>query len=172
MTHCDFSGRSARDEMRHIIESHIIESSEPGVIIGSDNDQDREGAERRTRVKWDSCASCMQRKLRAVATSCMIWRQKETRACSAWRRSLQCQERERQWRICALTDWPHAMKEDQDLSTQVYGRSPTRDKLACGCKENARARIDTLVLTRATQSRIGNNVEPAYVKLPEQCRNN
>ena len=37
MTHCDFSVRSARDEMRH-----IIGSSEPDVIIGSDKDQNRE----------------------------------------------------------------------------------------------------------------------------------
>ena len=36
MTHCDFSARSARDEMRH-----IIGSSEPDVIIGSDKDQNR-----------------------------------------------------------------------------------------------------------------------------------
>ena len=41
------------------------------------------------------------------------------------------------------SDWPHAMKEDQDLSTQVYERSPTRDKLECGCEVNAQARIDT-----------------------------
>ena len=37
MTHCDFSVKSARDEMRH-----IIGSSEPNVIIGSDRDQNRE----------------------------------------------------------------------------------------------------------------------------------
>ena len=37
MTHCDFSVKSARDEMRH-----IIGSSEPDVIIGSDRDQNRE----------------------------------------------------------------------------------------------------------------------------------
>ena len=36
MTHCDFSAKSARDEMRH-----IIGSSEPDVIIGSDRDQNR-----------------------------------------------------------------------------------------------------------------------------------
>ena len=36
MTHCDFSVKSARDEMRH-----IIGSSEPDVIIGSDRDQNR-----------------------------------------------------------------------------------------------------------------------------------
>ena len=36
MTHCDFSVRSARDEMRQ-----IIESSEPDVIVGSDRDQNR-----------------------------------------------------------------------------------------------------------------------------------
>ena len=44
MTHCDFSVKSARDEMRH-----IIGSSELDVIIGSDRDQNR-GAERRTRI--------------------------------------------------------------------------------------------------------------------------
>ena len=37
MTHCDFSGRPARDETRH-----IIGSSEPDVIIGSDRDRNRE----------------------------------------------------------------------------------------------------------------------------------
>ena len=36
MTHCDFSVRSALDEMRH-----IIGSSEPDVIVGSDEDQNR-----------------------------------------------------------------------------------------------------------------------------------
>ena len=36
MTHCDFSVRSARDEMRH-----IIASSKPDVIIGSDKDLNR-----------------------------------------------------------------------------------------------------------------------------------
>ena len=36
MRHCDFSAKSARDGMRH-----IIGSSEPDVIIGSDRDQNR-----------------------------------------------------------------------------------------------------------------------------------
>ena len=36
MTNCDFSARSARDEMRH-----IVGSSEPDVIIGSNKDQNR-----------------------------------------------------------------------------------------------------------------------------------
>ena len=36
MTNCDFSERPARDEMRH-----IIGSSEPDVIIGSDKDRNR-----------------------------------------------------------------------------------------------------------------------------------
>ena len=57
------------------------------------------------------------------------------------------------WRICACLAWLHVMKEGQDLSTQVYGRSPTRAKLECGCKVNAQARIDTLVLVRTTQAR-------------------
>ena len=34
MTHCEFSARSIRDEMRH-----IVGSSEPDVISGSDQDQ-------------------------------------------------------------------------------------------------------------------------------------
>ena len=36
MTHCDFSARSARDEMRD-----IVGSSEPDVIIGPDKDRNR-----------------------------------------------------------------------------------------------------------------------------------
>ena len=36
MTHHDFSGRRARDEMRH-----IFGSSETDVIIGSDKDRNR-----------------------------------------------------------------------------------------------------------------------------------
>ena len=36
MTHCDFSVKSARDEMRH-----ITGNSEPDVIIASDTDQNR-----------------------------------------------------------------------------------------------------------------------------------
>ena len=43
MTHCDFSVRSARDEIRR-----IIGSSEPDVIVGSDRDQNK-GC-RRTRI--------------------------------------------------------------------------------------------------------------------------
>ena len=36
MTHCDFSAKTAGDEM-----GHIIGGSEPDVIIGSDKDQNR-----------------------------------------------------------------------------------------------------------------------------------
>ena len=36
MTHCDFSARAVRDQMRH-----IIGSSEPDVIIVSDKDRNR-----------------------------------------------------------------------------------------------------------------------------------
>ena len=60
MTHCDVSVRSAREEMRH------VGSSEPGAIIGSDKDQNRE-----CKKKWNSSVSCMKRKWRAVATSCI-----------------------------------------------------------------------------------------------------
>ena len=44
MTHCDFRERPARDEMRH-----IIGSSEPDVIIGSDR-IGTGSAERRTEI--------------------------------------------------------------------------------------------------------------------------
>ena len=36
MTHCDFSARARRDELRH-----IIGSREPDVIIGSDKDRNK-----------------------------------------------------------------------------------------------------------------------------------
>ena len=39
---------------------HIIGSSEPDGIVGSDKDQSR-GAEIRTRITWNSCVSCMKR---------------------------------------------------------------------------------------------------------------
>ena len=45
MTHRDFSRRAARDEMRH-----IIGSSEPDVIIGSEKDRNKGAADRRTRI--------------------------------------------------------------------------------------------------------------------------
>ena len=57
MTNCDFSVRSARDEIRH-----IVGSSEPDVIIGSDIDQNR-------REKKDK--DYIGILVRAVATSCM-----------------------------------------------------------------------------------------------------
>ena len=61
MTHCDFSVRSAREEMRH-----IIGSSEPNVT--SDLTKTRTwDARRRTKITW----SCTKRKRRAAATSCM-----------------------------------------------------------------------------------------------------
>ena len=82
MTHCDFSARAARDEMRH-----ITGSSEPDVIIGSEAQ---------------------------VA-------------------------RGRQWQICACSGWLRVTREDQGLSTQVCGRSPTRDVSRC---EHASTRSD------------------------------
>ena len=64
MTHCDFSARVARDEMRH-----IIGGSESDIIIRSDKDQNS-GCKARTKMTWNSCGSCTKRKRRAVATSC------------------------------------------------------------------------------------------------------
>ena len=55
MTHCDFSARSARDEMRH-----IIGSSEPDVITGSDKDQNRECRKKdKDHMEFLVATSCM-----------------------------------------------------------------------------------------------------------------
>ena len=67
--------------------------------------------------------------------------------------------------------WLHVMKEDQDLSTRVYGRSSTRDKLQCGCKEDAQTRIDMLLLVRTTQAIKCNKQEHGYIMLPEKWKN-
>ena len=50
--------------------------------------------------------------------------------------------------------------------------SPMHDKLECGRKEHAQARIGMLVLEQATQARRWNKQEHGYVKLPEQWRSN
>ena len=62
-THCDFSVKSARDEMRH-----TIGSSEPDVIIGSDRGQNRECI--KDKKSQNFCVVCTRRRLRAVDTSC------------------------------------------------------------------------------------------------------
>ena len=67
MTHCDFSVRSPREEIRH-----IIGSSEPDVIIGSDKDQNR-GCDNKDK---DHMKFLCELKRRAVATSCTSSRQK------------------------------------------------------------------------------------------------
>ena len=93
MTHCDFSARSARDEMRH-----IIGSSEPDVIIGSDKDQNQvfEAQVARGRYFVHGLTPDVNSRTNEVHDE----------------RSWPCLERERQWRIYACLDWPHAMKED------------------------------------------------------------
>ena len=63
-THCDFSPRAARDEMRH-----IIASSEPDVIIGSDKDRNR-GCRKKDKDHKNFCANRIRRRLRAADTSC------------------------------------------------------------------------------------------------------
>ena len=65
MTHCDFSVRSARDEMRH-----IIGSSEPDVIVGSDNDQNMV-CRKKDKDHVEFLCELYERRLRAVAISCM-----------------------------------------------------------------------------------------------------
>ena len=64
-THCGLSVRSPRDELRH-----IIGSSEPDVIIGSEKDQNR-GAGGRTKITEFLCELYEAQVARAVAISCM-----------------------------------------------------------------------------------------------------
>ena len=65
MTHCDFSVRSARDEMRH-----IVGINEPDVIIGFDKDQNR-GCKKKDKYLMEfrtvRSASCARSLLRARA---------------------------------------------------------------------------------------------------------
>ena len=59
------------------------------------------------------------------------------------------------------------------MSTQVYGRSPTDDKLECGCNANAQARIDTLVLANNASEAIeqsGTWVHEVARAMDEQLR--
>ena len=65
MTHCDFSVRSAWDEMRH-----FFGSSEPDVIIGSNNDQNR-ASRKRDMDHMEFQCELYDRKWRAVSSSCM-----------------------------------------------------------------------------------------------------
>ena len=64
MTNCDFSERRARDAMRH-----IIGSSEPDVIIGSDKDRNR-GCKKKDKDISNFCANCTKHKLRRDGTLC------------------------------------------------------------------------------------------------------
>ena len=66
MTNCDFSGRSARDEMRD-----TIGSNEPDAIIGPDKDQNKRMQEEGQVITRNYCVSCTKCQRRAVATSCM-----------------------------------------------------------------------------------------------------
>ena len=73
MTNCDFSEKPARDEMRH-----IIGSSEPDVIIGSDRTETGD-VRRRTRTISNFCVNSTKHKRRRVDTSRTNQRQKRAR---------------------------------------------------------------------------------------------
>ena len=159
MTHYDFSVWSAREEMRH-----IVGRSEPDVIIGSDKDL-TSGCKKKDKDHMEFLFELYEAQtafgryfvheltseVNSTVTKIMAMLGTRTTVAD----------------LCIL-DWLHVTREDQDLSTRVYGRSPTRDKLECGCKVNAQARIDTLVLMRTTRSRKENKQEHGYAKLPEQ----
>ena len=107
---------------------HIIGSSEPDAIIGSDKEQNR-GCKKKDKDHmeflcelYEAQAACGRPFVHEL-TSDVNSRMK----CVA--KIMACWERERHWRICACSGWLRAMKEDQDSSKRVYGRSPTRDKL-------------------------------------------
>ena len=123
MTHCDFSERPARDEMRH-----IIGSSELDVIIGSDKDINRGCGKK---VKDHIEFLCEQYEAQAAqgryfvhdltseASSrmkCMgkIMAMLGTRAASADLCVCVC--------VCVCSGWSRVTMEDQDLSTRVCER--------------------------------------------------
>ena len=66
MTHCEFSVRSARDEMRHIIGSSEPEMSSLGLTKIRTGD-----ARRRIRTTWNSCANGAKRKQRGGVAKIM-----------------------------------------------------------------------------------------------------
>ena len=141
MTHCDFSARAARDEMRH-----IICSSEPDVIIGSDKDR-TEGAER---ITWNFCANCVWRMSRAARyfvhepTSEVNSRMKCVTKIMAMP--------ETRTAVADLCMFGLAASDEGGPGfVNVRVRTITNARrVGCGCKANARVRTDTLGVTRAS----------------------
>ena len=163
MMHCDFSVRSARDEMRH-----IIGCSEPDVISGADKYQNRGCKKEDTDhmeflcERYEAQAACGRHFVHELASEVNSRMQcvAKIMAMPGTRRT-----------VVDLCMFGLAACDERGpgLSTQVYGWSPALDKLECGCKVNAQARINTLVLVRTTQERMENKQEHGYVKL-SQCR--
>ena len=123
MTHCDFSVTSARDEMRH-----IVGNSEPDVIIKSDRDQNR-GCRRKDKDHIESLCELYEAQVARgryfvheltsevnsrmkCFTKIMAMLGTRTTVANLWMFGL------------AVCD-----ARTRDSSKQVYGRSPTRDKL-------------------------------------------
>ena len=140
--------RSARDEMRH-----VIGSSESNVVIGSDRDRNRgcrkkgkdhmeflcaqyEAHVERGRHFVHELSSQVNSRIQCVAKIMAMPGTKTTVA-----------------DLCMFGLAACAGEAPGFVKTRVYGRSPTRDKLDCGCEVTAQAHIDTLVSTRATQPR-------------------
>ena len=162
MMHCDFSVRSARDEMRH-----IIGSSEPDVIIGSDEDQNR-GCRRKDKDHTELLCELCEAQVAHV-------RHFVHELTSEVNSRLQC--------VAKIMPMPGTRKTVADLC--MFGlaaydeagpgfvnasvRTVTNARQR-GCEVTAQARIATLMSSRATQSRKRNRQELGYAKLPEQWR--
>ena len=142
MTHCDFSVRSARDETKH-----IIGSSEPDVIIGSDKDQNK---------------GCKKKDTYHMEILCELYEAQPPRG-RYFVRELTSEVNTRMKCAAKIMAMPEGRTIVADLCMFGFAscdeggpgfvnvrRSPMRDKLECGCQENAQARIDTLVLMRTT----------------------
>ena len=99
MTNCDFSERRARDELRH-----IIGSSEPDVIIGSDKDRNR---------------GCKKKDKDHVE---FLFELYEAQAAQGRYFVHPCQGREQLQRTSACSGWPRVMTENQDSSTRACER--------------------------------------------------
>ena len=162
MTRCNFSVRSAREEMRH-----VIRSSEPDVIIGSDKDQWR---------------GCKKRDKDHMKFFCELYEVQE--ACG--RHFVHAQTSEvNSWMQCVamINGMPGTRTIVADLRMFVLAACDEGRTRICQRKCTDGHQRETMrmqskctgvhrhVWTRTTQSRKWNKQEHGYIKLPEQWRN-
>ena len=154
MTHFDFSVRSTRDEMRHIIGSSGLTKTRTG------------DADRRTMITWNSCASCVKCMWRGRYFVHELTSENYSRMQCVAKITAMSGRRTTVAVLCmfGLAACAEVDQSDSDTSNDMSYDDEVRSKCTG-------ARIGTLVLTRATRSRNENKQADGYVKLPEQWRN-